>query len=282
MVSSTERTDEYNLPRHTEESSRLDAQHEAYVKIIGFTIHPRIASALPEHARIADIGTGTGAWLLDVAKSCPATWTLQGFDMSDAQFPQHEPRLSFDKLNILGPIPHELQGRYDLVHLRLLVCGLARGEWELAARNVLQMLKPGGFVQWHESQFRDLMVYQSVPGVSLDSNKNLIRAILATLESQGKMLDDVLNLHKTVQAEGFSGVEVDCFSTERVPAVRRQLNDVQYKAVHFLGRAMTQDPRFGYSVNDVEAMAARCLEELKDEKAYYQWTMRVVTGQRPF
>lgn len=142
--------DDYNLPRGTIESSRLDAQHEAYVKIIGYILHPRIASALPADARIAEVGTGTGVWMQELQRTCPSTWTFHGFDISDAQFAQNgtQSRTKYDVLNITEPIPEHLQGQFDVVHLRLLVCGLVDEQWAPAARNVLQLLKPGGWIQW--------------------------------------------------------------------------------------------------------------------------------------
>lgn len=71
--------------------------------------------------------------------------------MNDAQFPKQRPHgVAFDTLNILEPIPDKYKAQFDLVHLRLLVCGLPTGLWQTAAGNVLQLLKPGGWVQWME------------------------------------------------------------------------------------------------------------------------------------
>jgi methylase of polypeptide subunit release factors len=60
--------DTYGLGRDTKESSRLEGQHVVWKTNFGFLLHPRIAKSIPSDARIGDVGTGTGAWILDLAK----------------------------------------------------------------------------------------------------------------------------------------------------------------------------------------------------------------------
>lgn len=276
--------DTYTLPRHGDESTRLDAQHEAYTKIIGYLLHPRIEAALPPSARIADVGTGTGVWLHDLAKTCPSTWELEGFDISDEQFPPPDERrrIQYDQLSITEAIPEQHQGQFDVVHLRLLVCGLTSDQWAVAARNVLQLLKPGGWIQWFESQFADLQTYQNVPGASIESNEQVYRNSIASLNRQDKMLDDVPRLRQTVQSVGFGDCAEDVFSSDRVPEVREQLMGVQFGALQAIARALAaKDPRFPMSSDEVEDAFKKAEKELEGGRAYYQWTMRVVTGRKP-
>ena len=49
--------------------------------------------------------------------------------------------------------PANLKGKYDLVHLRLMVTGLEKEDWEVVTVNALQLLKPGGAIQWAEGDF---------------------------------------------------------------------------------------------------------------------------------
>lgn len=64
-------------------------------------------------------------WLLDVARQVPSTVQLDGFDISDKQFP-HEAsspdNMSFRILDAFSQVPEELIGKYDVVHLRLWCC----------------------------------------------------------------------------------------------------------------------------------------------------------------
>jgi len=75
--------------------------------------------------------------------------------MSTEQFPPgpHD-AVSFSTLNLLEPVPAHLQATFDVLHLRLLIVGLPAGTWELACQNILTLLKPDGWVQWEEGDFK--------------------------------------------------------------------------------------------------------------------------------
>lgn len=114
---------------------------------IGYHMHPSIARALPADARIADVGTGTGIWAVEMSRASPASYAFHGFDISDAQF---LPADSLPRNVTLGfgdfkePIPRHLQGTFDLVNIRLIVISLGPEEvWKQVLANVLTLLKPG-------------------------------------------------------------------------------------------------------------------------------------------
>lgn len=120
---------------------------------------------------IADIGTGTGyvdkyttdqlarkrrkpsniasrIWLQEVAKVLPSPQLdLQGFDISDAQFPPRH-RLRVSENSEIGlhvqdarkEFPPEHHGRYDLVHIRLLTAGMKAEDYKHVVKNVRSLL----------------------------------------------------------------------------------------------------------------------------------------------
>ncbi|KAF6822229.1 methyltransferase domain-containing protein [Colletotrichum plurivorum] len=104
--------------------------------------------------RVAEVATGTGVWLLDMAAQLPAAAELRGIDMDSTKFPpasQAVPlNVSFLKHNALEPFPEEMRGTFDMVHVRLISLGMRAGDWELVARNVFALLKPGGWLHWEE------------------------------------------------------------------------------------------------------------------------------------
>lgn len=70
--------------------------------------------------RIADMATGTGIWLLDLAKKLPADAELHGFDISSAQFPDMVPEnLKFHEQSITEPYPAEFTSFFDVIAVRL-------------------------------------------------------------------------------------------------------------------------------------------------------------------
>ncbi|RAK92985.1 hypothetical protein BO79DRAFT_121541, partial [Aspergillus costaricaensis CBS 115574] len=70
---------------------------------------------------------------------------LHGFDISPAQYPftkdvnpSHETFFSVHDMR--GRFPEEQRGRYDLVHLRLLVVALKEENYPVVVRNVVELL----------------------------------------------------------------------------------------------------------------------------------------------
>lgn len=77
-----DKNDTHILKRDFTASLRLNCQHYIWLQELGYHIHPSITvSSLGESPRIADVATGTGAWLLEVSRSHP-TATCDGFDIS--------------------------------------------------------------------------------------------------------------------------------------------------------------------------------------------------------
>ncbi|KAI7204406.1 hypothetical protein KC343_g7715, partial [Hortaea werneckii] len=222
-MDSQQKHDTYTgLTRDQEESQRLNLQHELYVKSAGFHLHPRIAATLPADAHIAEVATGTGIWLRSLASSSQSSpgWKYTGFDLSPEQFPRDPERkgVDFRVLDILKPPPEEEKGKYDVVHVRLLVCGLKGTDWRHAGTNMLALLKPGGWIQWHEGTFAELHFLQSSPlGPYPSASREVAQYAVRTLnEKEGKVLTaDVLGLPQTVAEAGFADVERYLFSSDR-------------------------------------------------------------------
>ena len=114
---------DYPLGRGCASSLRLNFQHHLLQKLLGYNIHPDITSHgnLPPNPMIADVGTGTAQWLIDVHNEIPSA-RLDGFDISTDQFPSKcwLPRqISLHELDITKDIPIWLVEKYDLVHVQL-------------------------------------------------------------------------------------------------------------------------------------------------------------------
>lgn len=92
----------------------LNLQHYNSKQAQGFLLHPSVKLS-SDSPVIADIGTGTGIWLLDLAETLPATAQFHGFDIDLAQTPPKEwlpDNVSMKQLDIFGPIPDDLVGRF--------------------------------------------------------------------------------------------------------------------------------------------------------------------------
>lgn len=81
-------------------------------------------------------------WLVDVNRQLPSVH-LDGFDNSVDQFPSKEwlpDNISLNRLDVLKPIPEELKGKYDLVHVRLFLAVVQDDDPTPILRNLVDML----------------------------------------------------------------------------------------------------------------------------------------------
>lgn len=68
---------------------------------------------------------------------------LDGFDITDAQFPPKEwlpANVTLDTLNILGPIPEHLMGKYDVVNIRYFALVVKNNSTLGLLKNLISML----------------------------------------------------------------------------------------------------------------------------------------------
>ncbi|EJU06519.1 hypothetical protein DACRYDRAFT_103463 [Dacryopinax primogenitus] len=72
----------------------------------------------------ASTGTGTGIWLLDMAKSVPSSVTLVGVDIQSRLFPPAQPNMKFF-VGSTFDLPTEMDCTFALVHQRLMVAAFS-------------------------------------------------------------------------------------------------------------------------------------------------------------
>lgn len=140
-------------PRY--EKERLNFQHNVFLRMTqGNLIPTQIAAALPVNPRIADVAAGTGIWLNELSKRLPQA-QLEGFDIAPANFGTavNNVKLNEYSQDVLEPFHKDLIGKFDLVHVRLLMFGLKADEWTKAFENISTLLKPGGWAHWEETGY---------------------------------------------------------------------------------------------------------------------------------
>ena len=293
---------DYLLGHGSAESQRLNDQHDVWKKCVhivsavikrdspnimhcrnlGFTIHPRILSSLPDAPNVADIGTGTGIWLLDIEKSHPSA-SMHGFDVSSEQllYPESgRDNLKFSIADVRQPLSSELHGTFDLVHVRLLVFALKQEDWPTCVRNLKQLLKPGGWLQWEEI---DPSPYTAVLKSSPTTNTSVLSQTLETfLIGVGKSRPEAMVGYKHLEAafhsEGMEDVNEDAVSSELVLECRKMATTVMI-------RMMLETMRLAAKARGVEKRPeeevdlAKQLEQEVEGGAYLQFYIRCVTGR---
>ncbi|KAJ5345235.1 hypothetical protein N7452_003239 [Penicillium brevicompactum] len=183
---------EYVLGRDISGSIRLDAQHLLWKLHKGYELHPAIP--ITKDMKIADLGTGTAIWILDLARQVPSSVQLHGFDISGDQFPLKElwpQNVTLGLLNSFSEPPEAFSGQYDVVHLRMWASNLRESDTSSLVNHVKNLLSmffspfffffswfvwlhynadnlgnlltgPGGYLQWEDAD----LVHQRVQGVT--------------------------------------------------------------------------------------------------------------------
>ncbi|RAK95951.1 class I SAM-dependent methyltransferase [Aspergillus ibericus CBS 121593] len=167
----------YVLQRDLQASIRLYFQHWMWRRQLGYLLHPQIP--IKDGYRVADVACGTGIWLIDLAREHPGV-QCDGYDISTEQYPAAgwlPPNVRLETLDLLKPIPEALRGQYDIVHVGLVVLVVENDDPTTVLENLLALLKPGGYLQWDESDFGGLETSSpdaSIPHEALDEVKQRV------------------------------------------------------------------------------------------------------------
>jgi SAM-dependent methyltransferase len=167
--------------------------------------------------KVADIATGTGIWLMDLAKTLPSTCHFTGYDISAAQFPPQSswpPNVSFDTHSMLLPFPEPELGTYDIVAIRYVSFAITAAEWKTTIKNLITLLKPGGYLQWIDSD--NLRIYQSQPGTSLAAIREVFASVAAYGESRDLRFGMITRTAEIFREEGLVDVSEDVFAGDRI------------------------------------------------------------------
>jgi len=89
-----------------------------------------------------DVGCGTGAWVLEVARQYPKT-IVSGLDLSPIQPTDDIPINCEFFVGDLNDGLHFDDGSLDLVHSRILMAGVTRTQWPVYLADVYRICKPG-------------------------------------------------------------------------------------------------------------------------------------------
>lgn len=160
-------SDTYLLPRDDSESIRLSLQHYALVRRQGWLLHPKVEEAISglDSPQIADVACGTGIWAVEVAERLPRA-SVTGLDISAGQFMPKwtlPANVTLNILDLLGEVGPEYHGKFDVVHVRLLLTAGPLTDPRNFTKTFSKLLKPGGYLQWEDIPYPS--VQQVVPSM---------------------------------------------------------------------------------------------------------------------
>ncbi|CAM1507986.1 Fc.00g048340.m01.CDS01 [Cosmosporella sp. VM-42] len=276
-------------PRIEEIPERLDEQHLFTTKVFGFLIHPNIPIT-SRTLKVADIGTGTGIWLLDVAKRLPSTCQLTGFDISSSAFPPPQTwpaNVSLRTQDMFLPFPASEVGTYDVVAVRFVSSAATRAEWAQAIKNLMTLLKPGGWLQWIDSC--NFALYNSVAGTSRAACQEIYDGLQPFRSKDDVVMGLMMREPKNMRREdvfrelGLADVHEDVFSTDRLQDPELNLRDKGTRNVIscFLGclEELVGVEGSGWSKERIEKVKEEAMAEI-DKGAYHTLDQVCIIGRK--
>ncbi|KAL8852119.1 MAG: hypothetical protein Q9221_002942 [Calogaya cf. arnoldii] len=177
-------SDTYMLGRDFTASTRLNCQHYIWQQHLKYTLHPSLPVPTPS-TQIADVATGTGVWLLEVAHQHPSS-TCLGLDINTSQCPPQRwlpTNMSLLTWDFLSEPPKSIQGKFDIVHIRLIGITIDHDPTP-AIQNIAKLLKPNGYLQWEEM--------------------DLTQSIIATADDDTIKVDAVARMDALMKTHGAS------------------------------------------------------------------------------
>lgn len=215
--------------RNFRSSARLHLQHGLFQKTLNNPqiLHPSIiadvssSSTTMSGLRVADIGCGNAVWLCDLHDSLTSkgstTHRLDGYDINTLMFPPRHTlpaQIQLSQLDVFF-LPVELEGVYNVVHLRAFCSIVTRNDPSAIISVVMRMLKPGGWVQWEETRAdKQTCAAPSPPSddsssdaVTAQSTETLIKIISAGGEAIGNTFGFLGNLGEHLEKGGFVDVQ---------------------------------------------------------------------------
>ncbi|KAK7742407.1 hypothetical protein SLS53_004553 [Cytospora paraplurivora] len=112
-----------------------------------------------------------GTWLIDLSSHLPDA-QLDGLDITLKTLPPKgwiPPNVNFREWNVREPVPGDLVGKYDIVHVRYLCLVLGDDEVSSVVENVAKLLKPGGYLQWGEVDPQTFRIETTGPDKKTDA-----------------------------------------------------------------------------------------------------------------
>jgi hypothetical protein len=137
---------------------------------------------------------------------------LHGFDINPTNFPAAEflPKsVVLSTVDVLEmPLPAELLGTFDVVHLRAFVSIIRNCDLTPILTTAISLLKPGGWIQWEETRADNFMTISPSPDLPKSACDGIIHTLRESGKSQGLDFSFLDSLDRYLIKQGFEEVQL--------------------------------------------------------------------------
>ncbi|KAF4343697.1 methyltransferase [Fusarium beomiforme] len=268
----------YPLPNDEGEQYRELAEHFLMQQLLDGRLF--LSEVGKDAAKIIDLGTGNGAWVLDVADEYDKTSVI-GTDLSPIQPKSMPPNASMFVEDCEDP--YWANGKdFDLVHLRGMAGFLL--DLDTMVANAHEHIKDGGWIEFQDFDYTvrcdDGTMQKDDPlRVFFDACAQGIRKYGCT--NFGKK-----DVRKTLIAAGFTRVQV---MSEKVPIScwsqdegQKDLGKLMEVNISDLIGSMAAKPlnALGIPEEERKKMVSQACKSLKNAKAHRYMNCRIIYGQK--
>ncbi|KAH7348593.1 S-adenosyl-L-methionine-dependent methyltransferase [Rhexocercosporidium sp. MPI-PUGE-AT-0058] len=184
-----------------QEIHRLTIQHEVTKSAYPSLILAPIDLTQPG-LKILDSATADGLWLRDIQSLVATPHSLIGTDINPNVFPSAPTQnITFQVQDITKPWPADLAGEFSLVHSRNGLAGCGAFPVEEAVKNLVGLVKPGGWIQIEEMDFQKV---KHLPG-AIRELADLLDVMFAAVGAHWGYADE---MEKWLKDAGLVDVEV--------------------------------------------------------------------------
>ncbi|KAJ5415085.1 hypothetical protein N7465_003780 [Penicillium sp. CMV-2018d] len=201
--------EEYPLSRDYVDFNRLNLQHYILKDMFGYSLHPKIPRN-QKSLKIADVGTGTGIWLLDLLSQLDPSTELVGIDVDITQVGPRQwlpENLTLRQWNVFTDVPDDLVGAFDIVNLRHFAF-VIEDDATPTLQKLKELLKPGGYLQWCEVDVPSFRINTASPNVPTDCLEELWEQTMPPKETR-LFPKWVKGLPESFGNEGFLDITTD-------------------------------------------------------------------------
>ncbi|KAI1157675.1 hypothetical protein F5B18DRAFT_150179 [Nemania serpens] len=249
----TKASNSYALMRDCNASSRLTAQHYLWKDVLGYLVHPDVLTHRGD-LKIADVATGNGIWLQDLAENTPSSTELHGFDISLDQVgpkPWLQANIHMHTWNIFEEPATQFLGFFDIVHVRLITVVVKNDDPRPVLKNLRKLLKPGGYLQWDEVDTIGCSI-KTVPGVAADTLDELFSQLKGRDTWKYSLID-------IMDTNGFSGSLL--YTYEYGLRTARLWNDVYVSTWKEFAESVLKTPEVSHELE------LKAMQEVRDGAA---------------
>ncbi|KAI9313900.1 S-adenosyl-L-methionine-dependent methyltransferase [Dichotomocladium elegans] len=195
------RSTTYLLPCDEDEVCRLHLLHFMVRFAIQGNYLAPVSDVLRKGGKVLDVGCGPGAWSMEIAGEYPKSQII-GVDLC-AMYPTDikPTNCTFHQRDVLDGLPFEDES-FDYVFMRFIGLGIQREQWTGVLRDLVRVLKPGGWIELAET---DAELYRAGPRTR-EMNQEVIQvmelrhidpAIGRTLKDHLGKMDELTNMQTT-------------------------------------------------------------------------------------